>query len=83
MASVWDYLARTPLPESVALELGAEFLPLNEVLAAADFVSLHCPATPETRNLIDAQALPVCVRRQSLLILLEAMWSWKATPYRR
>jgi glyoxylate reductase len=32
-------------------------LPLPDLLAAADFVSLHTPLTPETRGLIDAAAL--------------------------
>lgn len=30
---------------------------LSEVLMAADFVSLHCPLTPETKNLLDERAL--------------------------
>ncbi len=32
-------------------------LPLDELLARADFVSLHVPLTPATRHLIDARAL--------------------------
>jgi glycerate dehydrogenase len=32
-------------------------LPLDEVLASSDFVSLHCPLTPDTKNLIDSRAL--------------------------
>ncbi len=32
-------------------------LPLNELLSEADVVSLHCPLVPETRHLIDADAL--------------------------
>ena len=38
-------------------ELGARFVPLGELLEASDFVSLHCPMTPDTRHLIDAAAL--------------------------
>jgi len=32
-------------------------LPLNELLSHADIVSLHCPLTPQTKNLIDSKAL--------------------------
>jgi len=38
-------------------ELGARFVPLAELLERADFVSLHCPSSPETHHLIDAAAL--------------------------
>jgi len=34
-----------------------EGLPLPELLARADFVTLHCPLSPATRHLIDARAL--------------------------
>ena len=38
-------------------EWGARFLPLEALLESSDFVSLHCPLTPETRHLIDRAAL--------------------------
>lgn len=37
--------------------LGATRLPLEELLQQSDFVSLHTPLTPQTRSLIDEQAL--------------------------
>jgi len=46
-----------PKPEE-ARSLGAEPREsIDAVLAEADFVSLHCPATPETRHLMNAQRL--------------------------
>ncbi|MGV6988920.1 2-hydroxyacid dehydrogenase [Testudinibacter sp. P80/BLE/0925] len=33
------------------------YTPFNEVLAQADFVTLHCPLTPTTQNLINAETL--------------------------
>jgi glycerate dehydrogenase len=32
-------------------------VPLRQMLREADIISLHCPLTPETRNLIDRQSL--------------------------
>jgi D-lactate dehydrogenase len=37
--------------------IGVEYLPLDGLLAESDIVTLHCPLTPETRHLIDAEAL--------------------------
>ncbi len=48
---------RSKVPESVLGELQAEQVALHDLLSTADFVSLHCPATAETRHLIDASAL--------------------------
>ena len=46
------YHQRNPAPAEVEAGLGAERLPLEELLARADVLSLHCPLTPETRHLI-------------------------------
>ena len=37
--------------------LGAEFMPLSELLVRSDFVSLHVPLTPSTRGMIGAAEL--------------------------
>ncbi len=45
-------------PPNVVSELGASPRgTLDDVFREADFVSLHCPATPETRHLVDARRL--------------------------
>lgn len=36
---------------------GIRMVPMDEVFSAADFVSLHCPLTPETRHLIGTRTL--------------------------
>lgn len=50
------YAAPRPRPE-LAAALDARHVPLEELLEASDFVSLHLPSTPATRHLIDAAAL--------------------------
>jgi lactate dehydrogenase-like 2-hydroxyacid dehydrogenase len=59
-----------PFPPSPAeaKALGAESRPgLEEVLEEADFVSLHCPAMPETRHLMNRERL-ARMRRSAFLI---------------
>ena len=43
-------------PERAA-DLGVEKVELNDLLARADFISLHTPLTAETRNIISAEAI--------------------------
>lgn len=45
-------------PDPAVVEgLGAQVVPLGELLPASDVVSLHCPLTPETRHLVGAAEL--------------------------
>lgn len=46
---------------------GVEFTPLDEVLARSDVISLHCPLTPGTRNLIGLPEFRK-MKRNALLI---------------
>jgi D-3-phosphoglycerate dehydrogenase len=41
-------------------KLGVELLDLDSLLASADFISLHVPATDQTRHMIDRQQLRRC-----------------------
>ena len=45
---------------AVAESVGARLLPLEEVLAESDFISLHLPINEKTRNMLDADALAKC-----------------------
>ncbi len=45
------------LPEAVTAPLGATYVPLGELLARSDFISLHVNLTAETRHLINATTL--------------------------
>ncbi len=49
------YHNRNPVAE--AGEVDAEYVDLDALLAQSDFVSLHCPLTPETQHLINARRL--------------------------
>jgi D-3-phosphoglycerate dehydrogenase len=40
-----------------ARQLGTELLPLDDVVAQSDFLTIHLPKTPETTGLIDADLL--------------------------
>ncbi len=49
------YHNRTANPR--AREIGAELVPLDDLLRRSDFVSLHVPSTPQTRHLIGPREL--------------------------
>ena len=51
------YHDQVELPASVTEPFGATFLPLEELLARSDFVSLHVNLSPATKHLINAESL--------------------------
>jgi glyoxylate reductase len=61
------YYSRRPAPAEVVAALGAERLPLEELLARSDVVSLHCPLTPETHHLIGEAELGA-MKRSAVLV---------------
>lgn len=61
------YHKRNRLTPAQEAEHGVAFAAMPELLANADIVSLHCPLTPETTNLIDAAAL-ARMKRTAVLI---------------
>jgi len=48
-------------------EIGVMYVPLAKLLQESDIVTLHCPLTPETRHLIDADAISR-MKRGAMLI---------------
>lgn len=64
----FEILVHDPyLDEAGATALGAELCALDELIARADVVSLHAPALPETRHMLDARALSL-LRDGAILI---------------
>lgn len=41
--------------ENASKELGFEYVELDELFAKSDIISLHCPLTPETENIINSE----------------------------
>jgi D-3-phosphoglycerate dehydrogenase len=48
------------ISEQVAEGLGIRLLPLDELCAASDYLSLHLPVTSETRHLLNKERLALC-----------------------
>jgi D-3-phosphoglycerate dehydrogenase / 2-oxoglutarate reductase len=45
------------IPEASVTAMGGRMLPLDDLLAEADFVTVHCPKNDETNGMIDARRL--------------------------
>ncbi len=50
-------LAHDPVPDAECQRAGVRYVDKAELFAAADVISLHCPATRDTYHMIDAAAL--------------------------
>lgn len=50
-------IASDPNPDPAIEDLGGSYLELTDLLSESDIISLHCPLTPETRHLIDKEAI--------------------------
>ena len=61
------YSSRTKRSETELDGLPARHCELVELLATADFVSLHCPATADTRHMINARTLAQMQRSAHLI----------------
>lgn len=60
-------LAVDPYHDQHLLDLGVEYVDIDRALAESDIITLNCPLTPETRHLIDADAVRR-MRRGAMLV---------------
>ncbi|CCN81604.1 D-lactate dehydrogenase [Vibrio nigripulchritudo SFn27] len=51
-----EILCYDPYQNPAAIDLGVKYTELEEVYKHADVISLHCPSTPENRNMLNAGA---------------------------
>lgn len=52
-----EVLAHDPTPRDAVRDLPVSYVALDDLLARSDIISLHCPLTPATHHVIDAEAL--------------------------
>jgi glyoxylate reductase len=61
------YAQTRRLPETLERALGATWMEIDDLFTASDFVSLHCPLTPETRGIVSRARL-ASMRKGSILV---------------
>ncbi|MFO8004496.1 2-hydroxyacid dehydrogenase [Thioalkalivibrio sp.] len=54
---ILSYHKRQRLPNPDEQTLGLNYQPLDELIAESEVVSLHCPLTPDTRNLLSRERI--------------------------
>ncbi|PZQ55542.1 MAG: hydroxyacid dehydrogenase [Novosphingobium pentaromativorans] len=52
-----EVLASDPFETPELAAIGGRYVPLDELLARCDVISLHCPLTPETHHMIGREAI--------------------------
>ncbi len=50
-------IAFDPYPNEACRKSGVEYVELDDLFAQSDIISLHCPLTPDTHHLINAESL--------------------------
>lgn len=50
-------VAFDPYPDPECERIGVRYLAMPELLRSAEIISLHCPLTPQTHHMIDAEAV--------------------------
>jgi D-lactate dehydrogenase len=60
-------IAVDPTPNDTCLALGVNYVSLETLLAQSDIISLHCPLTPQTHHMINADAYTY-MKRGAMLI---------------
>lgn len=55
-------LAADPFPNPDCLALGVEYVPVDELFARSDVITLQCPLTPETHHLVNDAAIAMMKR---------------------
>lgn len=79
------YNKRTPLSAEQEKELNASYTGVADILARSDVVSLNCPLTPETANIINRESLQtmkksailVNVARGGIVVEDDLIWALK------
>ena len=55
-----EVIAHDLFPDASLVELGVRYVDRETLFGQAEVISLHCPLTPETRHLINAETLALC-----------------------
>ena len=62
-----NVIAHDPYPNDIITDMDIPYVSLPELFAQSDVITLHCPLTPETCRLIDAEAIAQMERRPMLI----------------